>query len=79
MQEVTKKGYHKSSRTRLAVLFTPIRLALFIGALLWCLAFNALLIGADGKAAWAGPVSVLPIFAFTIWTYVTDARNRRAP
>lgn len=74
-----KKGHRPSGKTRLAVLFSPVRLAVFIGALVWCFAFNALLIGADGKAAWAGPVSVLPIFAFVVWAYVTDARHRRAP
>ncbi len=74
---MTMNLYERSLKKRLAVLFSPLRLALFIFSGAWCLALN--LVNPDEASAWRGPVSVIPIIAFTVWTVMTDVRQRRPP
>lgn len=40
------------------------RLVWFIGAVVWCIAFNVLYISASDPGSLFGPISVIPIFAF---------------
>lgn len=43
----------------------------------WLVVLNFVDISGPGQLPWAGPVSVVPVFAWLIWMYVTDARHRR--
>ncbi len=74
---VTSERYVRSLRTRLSILFSPLRLTLFICSLAWRLGPNYYLTQRQGPT-WLGPVSVVPITAFAIWTVVTDVHRRSA-
>ena len=74
---MTVDDYHHSFRVRWRVLFSPLRLALFIGSVVWGVVLNAIFMANLGSPAWAGPVSVIPIMSWLAWLLVTDARRRR--
>lgn len=74
---MTENSYRKSLRTRMRVLFSPARSALFAGALLVAVIGNILYIRDDGAPEWLGALSVSPIFAFLFWELATDVRRRR--
>ena len=76
---MSEPSYRHSIKRRFAVLFSPLRLALWIAAICWSAVFNLTLYMPDPEGmAWAGPVSAVPVYALLAWTLVTDARHRRA-
>ncbi|WP_145952952.1 hypothetical protein [Tessaracoccus aquimaris] len=76
---MSEPSYRHSIKRRFAVLFSPLRLVLWIAALCWCAVLNLALYIPDPEGmAWAGPVSIVPVYALLAWTLVTDARHRRA-
>ncbi|PRB14759.1 hypothetical protein CQ042_10110 [Microbacterium sp. MYb62] len=69
--------YTYSMRTRLHVLFSPLRLAAFIAAIVIAVVGNVLYINNGGGPDWLGPVSVAPIWACVAWEVATDMKMRR--
>ena len=70
-------SYTYSMRTRLHVLFSPLRLAVFIAAIVIAVVGNVLYINNAGGPEWLGPVSVAPIWACVAWEVATDMKMRR--
>ncbi len=77
MQVKDTMPYSKSFRRRLRVLFSPIRLALFIAAVIFALAMNIVFISNGGAPEWVGALSVVPLLGFAGWTLGTDYSLRR--
>lgn len=69
--------YTKSFRRRLRVLFSPVRLILFIASIIFNIALNAVYISKGGSPEWVGALSVVPLLAFAGWTVGTDYTIRR--
>lgn len=69
--------YAESLKKRVSVLFSPLRLVLWAGSAAWAIALNIVYIAGEGEPSWAGPASVVPLFAMLIWLFVTDSRHRR--
>jgi hypothetical protein len=70
-------SYANSFRKRVRILFSPIRLALSIAAIIVWVIGSGLFMRNGGEPEWLGPASVIPLFAFYGWTAVTDAKMRR--
>lgn len=75
---MTNTEYRHSLKRRLSVLFSPIRLALFLGSVVWLIVLNVIYISNSGNPAWAGPASAFPILAWVTVMLITDSRHRRA-
>lgn len=74
---MTSRSYRASLRTRLSVLCSPIRLTLGLASIAWFVVVTALYLGRGNLADVLGPLSVIPLLAFTAWTVATDMRYRR--
>jgi len=72
------ENYRYSLRTRLKVLFSPVRLVLFLASVVWLVALNAIYISNLGQPEWAGPASVLPTITWVAWMIITDWHHRSA-
>lgn len=70
-------SYTNSFRTRVRFLFSPLRLTLFIAAIIFAVAANVLYIGNGGQPEWLGLASVIPLFALLAWQMVLDTEMRR--
>lgn len=70
-------SYRQSFRRRRRILFSPLRLALFLGAIVFGTVLNVVYIRNGAEPEWLGALSVAPIFAFVAWMLVTDHRERR--
>lgn len=77
MQVTHTMPYSKSLRQRLRVLFSPLRLTLFIAAIVFAVALNVVFISNGGSPEWLGAVSVVPLLAFAGWTVATDYSLRK--
>lgn len=77
MQVTQLMPYSKSLRQRLRVLFSPLRLTLFIAAIVFAVALNVVFISNGGSPEWLGAVSVVPLLAFAGWTVATDYSLRQ--
>ncbi len=67
----------KSPRRRFRVLFSPLRLSLFIAAIIFAIALNIVYITNGGSPEWMGALSVVPLFACAGWTVATDYTHRQ--
>jgi hypothetical protein len=74
--QMTPDSYRDSFARRLRVLFSPLRLILFLLSIAWLIAANVMFIGGGGKPGWLGLASVVPIIAWVAWEFATDARER---
>lgn len=70
-------SYTNSFRTRVRLLFSPLRLTFFIAAIVFAVAANVLYIGNGGRPEWLGLASVIPLFALVAWQMVLDTEMRR--
>lgn len=70
-------SYTNSFGKRVRILFSPVRFSLFIAAVLFSIAANAVYIRNGGGPEWVGLASVIPLWSCVIWQGVTDARFRR--
>jgi len=75
---MSNENYSHSLRTRLRVLFSPIRLTVFLASVVWLVTLNVIYVSNLGQPEWAGPASVLPIITWVIWMFITDWRHRNA-
>jgi len=75
---MTDTEYRHSVKRRLSVLFSPIRLALFLGSVVWLIVLNVIYISNSGNPSWAGPASAFPILVWVTVMLMTDSRYRRA-
>jgi hypothetical protein len=69
--------YTNSFRKRMRILFSPLRLALFITSLLIAIVGNVIYINNGAGPEWLGPASVIPFWSCVIGVFVTDMRMRR--
>lgn len=69
--------YSQSPRRRFRVLFSPLRLTLFITAIVFAIALNIVFITNGGSPEWVGALSVVPLLAFAGWTVATDYTLRK--
>lgn len=69
--------YRRSLNTRLRLLFSPLRLTLFIIAIAWIIGLNVVYIRNDGGPQWLGFASIIPVSIFFVWTMATDRRYRK--
>lgn len=76
-QHPIDRDYRFSLRKRLSVLFSPIRLTLFLLSIAWLIAANIAFIDNGQKPEWLGPLSVVPVFACAAMLSITDGRERR--
>lgn len=74
---MTEDSYKNSFRKRLRTLFSPLRLVLFIAAIIIAVVGNMFYIGNGGTPEWLGLGSVLPLLAFLFWELATDMKMRR--
>lgn len=85
MQGDDATPWSKSPRRRFRVLFSPLRLSLFIAAIIFAVALNIVYISNGASPEWVGALSVVPLLAFAGWTVATDythrqeEKNRTAP
>lgn len=70
-------AYRTSLRVRLSILLSPIRLVLGLASFAWFIVATALYLSRGDIVDWLGPLSVIPLLAFTAWTVATDMRYRR--
>lgn len=73
---IMERSYRESVRMRLRILFSPLRLTIFILANAWLLALNIIYIRNGAQQEWIGFISILPITGFAIWTMQTDRTYR---
>ena len=69
--------WSKSPRRRFRVLFSSLRLTLFIAAIIFSIALNIVYISNGGSPEWVGALSVVPLLAFAGWTVATDYTLRK--
>lgn len=77
MQPDDATPWSKSPRRRFRVLFSPLRLTLFIAAIIFAIALNIVYISNGASPEWVGALSVVPLFTFAGWTLATDYTARR--
>ena len=70
--------YRHSLKRRLSVLFSPIRLTLFLGSVVWLIVLNVIYISNSGNPSWAGPASAFPILVWVTVMLITDSNHRRS-
>lgn len=70
-------SYTNSLRQRMRILFSPLRLALFIAALVIAIVGNVIYIHNGAGPEWLGPASVIPFWSCVIGVFVTDMKMRR--
>lgn len=72
-----ERGDRESVWLRLRVLFSPLRLTIFILANAWLIGLNIIYIRNGAHQEWIGFLSIIPPVAFAIWTMQTDRRYRK--
>lgn len=77
MQVKKTRPYSQSLRRRFRVLFSPLRLTLFIAAIVFAIALSIPFLSNGGSPEWLGALSVLPLLAFAGWTVATDYTLRK--
>jgi hypothetical protein len=70
-------SYTNSFGKRLRILLSPVRVLVFVAAIVICVIGNVIYINNGAGPEWLGLSSVIPLFAFTTWSMVTDAKMRR--
>ena len=70
-------SYTNSFGKRVRILFSPVRFSLFIAAVLFSIAANAVYVRNGGRPEWLGLASVIPLWSCVAWQIVIDARLRR--
>ncbi|WP_136041827.1 hypothetical protein [Microbacterium sp. K22] len=70
-------SYTNSLRTRLRVLFSPVRLTLYIAAITFSVVANVIYLRDGTGTEWLGPASVVPLLALVAWQFATDKKMRR--
>ncbi|GEC74524.1 hypothetical protein GCM10010213_09050 [Microbacterium maritypicum] len=75
--QMIEESYKNSFRKRLRILFSPLRLALFLTAIIIAIIGNAIYISNGGSPEWLGLGSIIPLLAFLFWELATDIRMRR--
>lgn len=69
--------WNSSPRRRFRVLFSPLRLSLFIAAIVFAAALYIAYISNGASPEWVGALSVVPLLAFAGWTVATDYTHRQ--
>ncbi len=77
MQITDPDAYTNSFRKRVRILFSPIRLILFIASVAFSVLANVLYINNGGGPEWLGFMSVVPLWVCVFWQLTTDRRMRR--
>ncbi len=77
MQRDDPTPWSKSPRRGFRVLFSPLRLSLFIAAIIFAIALNIVYISNGASPEWVGALSVAPLLAFAGWTVATDYTHRQ--
>lgn len=77
MQVEDTRPYSQSPRRRFRVLFSPLRLSLFIAAIVFAVALNVAYVSNGASPEWVGALSVVPLLAFAGWTVATDYTLRK--
>lgn len=75
--QMIDSSYKNSFRKRLRVLFSPLRLMVFIVAIILAAVGNVFYISSGGTPEWLGLGSVVPLLAFLFWELATDMKMRR--
>lgn len=70
-------NYRHSLSVRLRILFSPLRLAIFILSILWLIGLNIVYIRDGATNDWLGFISAAPSLGFFVWTMYTDRKYRR--
>ncbi len=71
------ESYRRSFRKRLSILFSPLRLVLFVAAIIFGIVINVVYLRNGAEPEWLGAISILPVSAFLAWSLATDYRHRR--
>ena len=70
-------SYSRSIRQRFRVLFSPLRLVLFLLSVVNGIVLSIVYMSANGQPEILGPLSAIPLLAFALWTATTDSRERK--
>ena len=77
MVPLVPSTYRTSLSVRLSILFSPVRLVLGLASFACFVVATALCLGRGDLVDWLGPLSVIPLLAFSAWTVASDMRHRR--
>jgi hypothetical protein len=75
--QMNPDSYTNSFRKRVRILFSPIRLILFIASVAFSVVGNVLYVNNGGQPEWLAYVSVIPLWACVFWEVATDMKMRR--